>query len=136
MLPVSLVVGLDNVQLDACRSALEAKSRVVAVADAEDAVSLLSLHRPKLVVMRSDVPPHQRRVLADLASKIGARIASVSEKATAVNVEHLMEGFSAVTFSAENAEPRISSGVQRRTRPGEYHLDDARSDAVNVKAKR
>lgn len=144
MLPVALVVGLDQVQSDACRSALDGKARVIAVNDAEDAVTMLSLHRPKLVVMRTDLHPHQRRTLADLAAKVGGRIASVAENASPVNVEHLIEGFAAVTFSTQDIEGRIEqrieqrilSGVQKRTRPGEYHLEAPREEAVNVKAKR
>jgi hypothetical protein len=136
MLPVALVVGLDSVQCDACRSALDAKARVISVSDVEDAVTMLSLHRPKLVVMRTDLHPHQRRMLADLTAKVGGRIASVGEKASAVNVEHLIEGFAAVTFSTQDTEQRISSGVQKRIRPGEYHFEASRAEAVNIKAKR
>jgi hypothetical protein len=122
MLPVALAIGLDEAQADACRSALDGKARLMAVSDAEDAITLLSLQRPKLVVMRMDLPAHQRRLLADLTAKVGGRIASIGEQASAVNVEHLIEGFAAVTFSQENSEQRISSGVQRRIRPGEYHF--------------
>lgn len=135
MLPVALLIGLDAVQADACRSALSDRARVLAVNDAEDAVTLLSIHRPKLVVMRSDLHLHQRRVIADLSAKIGSRIASVGEKASPVSVEHLIEGFAAVTFARETPEQpqRIESGTRRRIAPGEYHLESPRVDVVGVK---
>ena len=135
MLPVTLLVGLDSVQSDACRSALSDRARVISVNDAEDAAALLSLHRPKLVVMRTDLHLHQRRVLADLSAKIGSRIASVGEKASPASVEHLIEGFAAVTFSRENVEQRIETGTRRRIAPGEYHFESPRVDVVGGKKR-
>jgi hypothetical protein len=133
MLPVALLVGLDPVQSDACRSALGERARVASVMDAEDAITMLSLDRPKLLVMRTDLHPHQRRLLADLAAKVGCRIASIGEKATAANVEHLIEGFAAVSFPSE--EQRIESGTRRRVSPGEYHLEAPKVDVVGIKKR-
>jgi hypothetical protein len=135
MLPVTLLIGLDTAQAEACRSALSDRARVVAVNDAEDAVTLLSIHRPKLVVMRTDLHLHQRRMIADLSAKIGSRIASVGEKASPVSVEHLIEGFAAVTFSRDNAEQRIESGTRARIAPGAYHFEAARVDVVGTKKR-
>jgi hypothetical protein len=135
MLPVALLVGLDAVQSDACRSALGDRARVIGVIEAEDAVSLLALHRPKLIVMRTDLHLHQRRVIADLSAKIGARIASIGEKASAVNVEHLIEGFAAVTFARDDGEVRIESGTRRRVSPGAYHLAAPPVEAVASKKR-
>jgi hypothetical protein len=123
MLPVALLVGLDAVQSDACRSALGDRARVVSVADPDDGVTMLSLHRPRLVVMRTDLPLYHRRVIADLTAKIGGRLASVGHHASPVSVEHLIEGFAAVTFSRDNTEPRVESGTRARVRPGEYHFE-------------
>lgn len=137
MLPVVLLIGLDPPQADACRLVLAERARVVAALEAEDAVTLLSLHRPKLVVMRTDLHLHQRRMISDLTAKIGGRVASVGQQASAANVEHLVEGFAAVTFAAEEvAEPRIESGTRRRVRPGEYHFEAPRTPFVSSKAKR
>jgi hypothetical protein len=133
MLPVALLVGLDPVQCDACRSALGERARVVSVMDAEDAVTMLSLHRPKLVVMRTEMHPHQRRLLADLASKVGSRISSVAENASPASVEHLIESFAAVSFPSD--EQRIESGTRRRVSPGEYHLESPKVDVVGAKKR-
>ena len=110
MLPVALLVGLD-------------------------AVTMLSLHRPKLVVMCTEMHHHQRRLIADLAAKVGGRIASVAEKASPANVEHLIEGFAAVSFAPEQAEPRIKSGTRSRVRPGEYHLEAPKIEVVGSKKR-
>lgn len=135
MLPVALLVGLDAVQSDACRSALGERARVVAVVEAEDAVTMISLHRPKLVVMCTEMHHHQRRLIADLAAKTGGRIASVAEKASPASVERLIEGFAAVSFAGPAAEPRIESGTRARVAPGEYHLESPRIDVVGVKKR-
>ena len=132
MLPVALLVGLDAVQSEACRSALGERARVVAVTDAEDAVAMITLHRPKLVVMCTEMHHHQRRLIADLAAKVGGRIASVAEKASPANVEHLIEGFAAVSFAPE-AESRVKSGTRSRVSPGEYHSEAQKIDVVGVK---
>lgn len=136
MLPVVVLIGLDPVQADACRSVLSERARVIAVLRAEDAITLLSLHRPKLVVMRTDLALHARQLISDLVGKLGGRIASIAEKASPANVEHLIEGFAAVTFTPENVEQRIESGTRRRVRPGEYHFETPRTPAVSSKTKR
>lgn len=136
MLPVVLLVGLDQVQAEACRSALADRSRVIAVLEAEDAVTLLSLHRPKLVVMRTDLHLHQRTVLASLAAKIGARIASVGEDASPCSVEHVVEGHAMLAFPRAEPPPPKSSGTRSRVAPGEYHLAAPRTPFVSSKAKR
>jgi hypothetical protein len=136
MLPVALLVGLDALQSDACRSALDGKARVIAVMDAEDGITMLSLHRPKLVVMRIDLFLSQRMILSDLTAKVGGRLASVEPTATPASVERLMEGFAAVAFADVEPEQRISSGTRAKVRPGEYHLENARIDRVAAKSKR
>ena len=138
MLPVALLVGLDAVQADACRSALDTKARVIAVMDADDGITMLSLHRPKLVVMRTDLFLSQRIILADLTGKVGGRLASVEATASPASVERLIEGFAAVAFSSLDAvdrEPRISSGTRAKVRPGEYHLENPRIDKVATKKR-
>ena len=136
MLPVALLVGLDAVQSDACRSALEGKALIIAVRDADDAVTMLSLRRPKLVVMRTDLLLSHRRMLADLTEKVGARLASVAETASPASVERLIEGFAAVTFSSESEPPRAESGTRARVRPGAYHFEAPRTPFVSSKTKR
>jgi hypothetical protein len=136
MLPVALLVGLDAVQADACRSALDTRARVIAVMDADDAITMLSLHRPKLVVMRTDLFLSQRIILADLTAKVGGRLASVEPAASPASVERLMEGFAAVTFTSVDFEQRSSSGTRAKVRPGAYHLESPRIDRVGGKTKR
>lgn len=135
MLPVALLIGLDAVQSEACRSALGVRARVIAVAEAEDAVTMITLHRPKLVVMCTEMHHHQRRIISDLASKVGGRIASVAQKASPASVERLIEGFAAVSFVEPVAEQRIESGTRARVAPGEYHLESPRIDVVGGKKR-
>lgn len=136
MLPVALLVGLDAEKADACRSALDGNARLIAVMDTDDAIMMLSLHRPKLVVMQTDLLLSHKRTIADLTGKIGARLASVAANATAASVERLIEGFVAVTFSSENEPPRAESGTRPRVRPGAYHLETPRTLLVFSKTAR
>lgn len=135
MLPVALLVGLDAAQSEACRSALGVRARIIAVVEAEDAVMMLSLHRPKLVVMRSDLHHHQRRIISDLTARLGGRLASVAAEASPANVEHLIEGFAAVSFSQPEPEQRVESGTRRRVKPGEYHLASPSLEVVRSKKR-
>lgn len=135
MLPVALLVGLDVLQSDACRSAFGDRARVIAVADSEEAVKMITLHRPKLVVMRTEMHHGERRIIGDLVAKLGGRIASVAEKATPASVERLVEGFAAVSFDAPAAEPRVQSGTRSRVSPGEYHSDAQKIDVLGVKKR-
>lgn len=125
--PTALLLGLDVDQAEACRSALGPTIKVMRALDAEDAVALLSLHRSPLVIVRTDVHSHQRRVLAELAARVGARVASVSEGAQPAAIEHLIEGLSSIAFGNQRETyVQSASGIRTRVTPGGYGIRRAR----------
>jgi len=96
--------------------------------DAEDAVALLSLHRSPLVFVRTDVHSHQRRVLGQLAAKVGSRVTTVAVGAEPAAIEHLVEGISAIAFGNQRETyVQSTSGTRTRVTPGAYGLRVGRS---------
>lgn len=128
MVATALLVGLHIHQADACRCALGEQRRVLSALDARDALSLLSLHRARLVVVRTDLSLEHRKLIAELADRVGARVISVRPDATPATVERLVEGAASLAYADEGeVGPRTTvSGTRARVSPGQYFI--ARKD--------
>ena len=122
-----LLVGLDVHQADACRSGLGEGQRMVCALDACEGLSVLSIHRPRLVVIRSDVERAERKVLAALADRYGARVISIPVSAQPATIERLVEGAASLAFGrgGEEEPVRSISGTRARMSPGTYRFTAA-----------
>lgn len=118
MASTALLVGLDVQQADACRSALGEGIRALVALDAEDALAILAVDRSKLVVVPADLHPHQRRLVDELAARVGARVVTLRADASAAAIERLVEGAAAIAYEA--LPPPSISGTRSRVSPGRY----------------
>lgn len=119
MASTALLVGLDLPQADACRSALGEGIRALCALDAEDAVAILSVDRTRLVVVQAELHPHQRRLIDELAARVGARVVTLRADASPAAVERLVEGAAASAYGDAEPTPSIS-GTRARVSPGRY----------------
>lgn len=119
---IVLLVGLDIDQADACRSALGDRIRVLCSFDAAAAVPLLAFHRPRLVVLRANVPTSAMQVIAEIAERVEARIVSIAPAETPASVERLVEGAARLAFGTgeEQGPTPTRSGTRPLVSPGRY----------------
>jgi hypothetical protein len=116
-----LLVGLDVHQADACRSGVGEERRIICALDGREGLAVLSMHRSRLVIVRTDVELPQRKVLAALADRVGARVLSIPVDAQPAMIERLVEGAASITFGGgEDEVPRPKSGTRSRVSPGSY----------------
>lgn len=119
MTPTALFVGLHVHQADACRSALGDAIRVLSALDAEDALAILAVDRSRLVIVQAELHPHQRRLIDELAARIGARVATLRSDASEAAIERLVEGAAAIAYDTAGPAPSVS-GTRARVSPGRY----------------
>jgi hypothetical protein len=117
--PTALLVGLELDQADACRSALSDGARALCALDAEDALAILAVDRSPLVVVQAELHPHQRRLIDELAARVGSRIVTLRRDASAAAIERLVEGAAAAAFADARPAPSVS-GTCSRVSPGRY----------------
>lgn len=118
MASTALLVGLHVNQADACRSALGEGIRILSALDAEDALAILAVDRSRMVVVQADLHPHQRRLIDELAARVGARVVTLRGDATDAAIERLVEGAAAIAY--ESAPTPSISGTRARVSPGRY----------------